>query len=123
MKKLGLKLKHVFIVNVFSTVLFGFAFMFMTEAMLLPFGVIDNIIGFRFFGSFMACHGILLFFAKDSDDNPARKAILLFETIGGLVLTIEMFLYFDLTSLTTWSSIILQLVFVGLYGYFIVKKE
>jgi len=120
---MGFKLKHVFIINTFTTVLFGLAFVFMTETMLPLLGITDNHIGFSFFGSFMVCHGILTFFARDSDDNPARKAILLFETIGGLVLTILMFIYFDLTTFSTWSSIILQLLLVGLYGYFIFKKE
>ena len=122
-KKMGLKLKHVFIVNTISTVLFGSGFLFMTETILTQFGVTDNIIGFRFFGSFMVCHGLLTFFARESDDNPARNAILLFETIGGIVLTIMIFIFLDLTKILTWTAIITQILFVGIYAYFIFKKE
>lgn len=120
---MGLKLKHVFIANIFTTVIVGLGFIFMTETILTGFGITDNVIGFQFFGSFMVCHGILVFFARNSEDTTARKAILLFETIGGFVLTLDMLFLFDLTMFSTWMSIVLQLILVGLYGYFLFKKE
>ena len=118
-----LKLKHVFIANIFTTVIFGLGFIFMTETMVASFGITGNVIGFQFFGSFMVCHGILVFFARNSEDTPARKAILLFETIGGFVLTLDMLFLLSLASFSTWASIVLQLILVGLYGYFLFKKE
>jgi len=121
---MGLKLKHVFIANIPITVLFGLGFIFLSNYILPTLGInADHFVGFRFFGGFMACHSILLFFARKSDDNPARKAILLFETIGGTVLVILMFIYMDLTLFSPWASIILQLAFSGLYAYFLLKKE
>jgi hypothetical protein len=56
----------------------------------------------------------LEFFARNEDDNPARKAILLFETIGGVVLVIFIFIYMDLTLFSPWEKGILS-------HYFFVK--
>jgi hypothetical protein len=121
---MGLKLKHVFIANTPITVLFGLAFIFLSDYILPTLGInADYSVGFRFFGAFQVCHGILVFFARNSDDNPARKAILLFETIGGVVLVIFICLYMDLRLFSPWGSIVIQLVFSGLYAYFLFKKE
>ena len=120
---MGFKVKHLFIANAIMAFICGLGWLFMTETMVPMLGVTDNILGFRAFGVPIFCNWILLFFARDSDDNPARKAIVLFEFVGTTLLNIYMFIYLDITIFMVWSTIALNFIFIAGYAYFLFKKE
>jgi hypothetical protein len=122
-KKMEFKIKHLFIVNIITAAVFGLGFLFMTETQTTMLGITDNQLGFKFFGLALFGNCITLFFARNSGDNEARTAILLYNSVGGGLLVILMLVTLDLTNVMVWFTIILQVVLSGLHGYFIVKKE
>ena len=120
---MGFKLKHLFIVNAIVSLLFGLGFIFMTEMLLPMLTITGNIIGFRVYGSAVIGNCFLTFFARDSDDSPARKAILINEIVGFTIVNILMFIHLDLANLMVWATIILHFLFIAGYAYFLFKKE
>lgn len=121
-KIMAFKLKLVFIVNAIVSLLFGLGFIFLPETLLPMLGISNNILGFRVFGSFVISNCVLTFVARNSEDSSARKAILLFEIVGFLILNILMFIFLDLTNFMVWATIILHFLFIAAYLYFFIKK-
>ena len=123
-KNMGKFVKWVFIVNAITSFVFGLGFIFMPEISLSSFGITTtDYLGYRMFGVILFSNWILLFFARNSDDSDARKAIFIFE-LGGLVfLNTLMLILMDLTNLMVWFSLILQFIYAALYAYFLFKKE
>ncbi|MHA1522721.1 MAG: hypothetical protein ACTSRK_21365 [Promethearchaeota archaeon] len=95
----------------------------MTETLLPMLTITENIMGFRVYGSAVIGNSCLTFFARDSEDSPARKAILINEVVSFTILNIMMLIFLDLTNLMVWATIILHFAFVGGYAYFLFKKE
>lgn len=120
---MGFKIKHLFIINIITSLLFGLGFLFMTETQNTMLGIEDNLLGFKYFGLALIGNAILLFFSINSEDNPARKAILIYNSFGASLLVILMLVTLDLTILMVWFSIILQTVLCCLHAYFLFKKE
>ncbi|MHA1619169.1 MAG: hypothetical protein ACTSVZ_07785 [Promethearchaeota archaeon] len=109
--------------NAIIALVFGLGFIFMTETLLPMLAITENVMGFRVYGSAVIGNSCLTFFARDSEDSPARKAILINEVVGFTILNIMMLIFLDLTNLMVWATIILHFAFVGGYAYFLFKKE
>ena len=121
---MGKLLKWFFIVNAITSFVFGLGFIFAPEISLSSYGITTtDFLGYRMFGVILFSNWILLFFARNSDDSTARKAILIFELGGLIFLNTLMLILMDLTNFMVWFSLILQFIYAGLYAYLLFKKE
>jgi len=117
----------LFLVALIVEALFGLGFIFIPGKMLEPYGVILNETATTFarlFGSAILSFPILLWFARKSENQDFRKAVvytLLFYFLVSTILLV-MAQTAGLMNALGWSVIGIHVLFIVWFGYYTVKK-
>jgi hypothetical protein len=123
----GFQMNTLFLVALIVEALFGLGFIFIPGKMLEPYGVILNETATTFarlFGSAILSFPILLWFARKSENQDFRKAVvytLLFYFLVSTILLV-MAQTAGLMNALGWSVIGIHVLFIVWFGYYTVKK-
>ena len=121
--------KVLFVLNALVAVILGAAFLFVPEMVLLQLGVNERyaatIWASRFFGSAMVALGLVLWFAKDVNEDIQKRMgwALLISTIIGLVVTAAATLSdTSVIRQNSWIPVVLYVLFGLGYAFMIFLK-
>ncbi|MEE8186464.1 MAG: hypothetical protein V3T99_02240 [Nitrososphaerales archaeon] len=123
-----MKLSTLFTFNAVVAVLFALGFLLMPESVLALYDVIADqtaIVMSRFFGGAVLGIGLLAWFAKNTEDSEARKAIVLAFFLSNLV-GIAVSIHGQLTGEANqlgWSTVAIYILLAAGYGYFQFSKS
>ncbi|HSG42620.1 MAG TPA: hypothetical protein VLA72_05645 [Anaerolineales bacterium] len=119
----------LFVLNALVALVFGIAFLFVPDTVLLYFGVTDAVESTewvsRFFGSAMFALGLVLWFAKDTDANIQKNVgySLLASSIIGLVVTIMASVADNaVIRSNSWIPIVVYVLFALGYAFMLFLK-
>jgi CHASE2 domain-containing sensor protein len=121
--------KVLFVLNAFVAVVVGIAFLSVPEMILLQLGVFEQYAATmwasRFFGSAMLALGLVLWFAKDTEERIQKGMSwgMFVSTLVGLILTI--FASLSATAVlrqNTWIPLVLYVLFGLGYGFMLFLK-
>lgn len=122
-----MKLKTLFIIHTIVALFFGLAFLFAPETSLVPYGVTTNVTGLslgRLLGAAYLGFGLIAWFARNSEESEARRAIVSGFSFGfaiGCVASI----YSQLNGASNalgWLNVVVYLLLALAYGYFLFNK-
>jgi hypothetical protein len=123
-----MKFKTLMIIKAVVCLVFGFLFLFFPEALFGFMGATLGAVGLitaREYGAALAGNMLLTWYAKDSEDSIARRAIIkgmvLYNGIGFIVIT-----FYTLNGTLNWlgwGPVAVYLFFTLGFGYFWLKKS
>jgi hypothetical protein len=123
-----MKLSTVFILNAIVTLVYGIAFILAPLMVLSIYGITQGpgaVMMGRYFGSAAISIGLVAWFARNSGESEARRAIVLglfISFIIGLLVSAHGTLS-GAMSAVGWTAVLLYLFFVLSYGYFLFVNQ
>ena len=115
-------MKVIFIINSIVNLVFGLAFVLVPGSTLSIYGVSVNEAGIlisRLFGASLLGYAVLSWFARNTEESAARRAILISFSIGftiGFIVSLIGQLS-GIVNALGWSSVALYLFFAVAFGY------
>ncbi|MEE9217379.1 MAG: hypothetical protein V3U32_08090 [Anaerolineales bacterium] len=118
-----MKLSTVFTATAIVSLLFGLGFVLAPAATLAPYGLTTDEAGIqvaRFFGAALLGYAAITWFARNTEESSARRALVLGLFLGfgiGFVVSLVNQLS-GLQNALGWSTVAIYLLFALGYGYF-----
>ena len=115
-------MKVIFIINSILSLLFGLAFVFLPGQLLSIYGITLGDAGLyigQLFGAAILGYAVLAWFARNTEESPARRAILI-ALFTGFTIGFIMALIGQLTGVVNavgWSTVAIYLFFAVAFGY------
>lgn len=123
-----MKISNLFIVNTIVAVGYGIAFVLVPVTVLSLYGISQDpgaILMGRFFGGALISIGLITWFARNSGESEARRAIML-----GLFISFFVSLIVSIHGTVSgamsafgWTAVLIYLFFILGYGYFLFFKR
>ena len=118
----------LFLVAMIIELIFALSFIFVPGTMMGQMGLTLDAVGTtltRQFGSALFGFGILLWFARKSDNMDFKRGSIIslfaYFLVSGIVLVIAQFTVQMVPMI--WGIIVLHLIFVIWFGYYLIKKD